>query len=116
MSSKCAACGKGGNNLKVCTSCEQVSYCNAKCRKAHRSKHKKECRQLAAERHNVETTVINIDIHDITENFSKIEVSDEKLFAQILRQGMNVKFASYPSVDQEQYINHVVESFCVMDV
>jgi len=48
--SKCAACGKGGDNLKVCTSCEQVSYCNAKCRKAHRSTHKKECKKLAAER------------------------------------------------------------------
>jgi len=48
--SKCAACGKGGDNLKVCTSCEQVSYCNAKCRNSHRSKHKKECKKLAAER------------------------------------------------------------------
>ena len=80
--SKCAACGKGGDNLKVCTSCEQVCYCNAKCRKAHRSKHKKECRQLAAERHNKETAVSSsIDVNDIIENFSKIEISDEELFA-----------------------------------
>jgi len=79
--SKCAACGKGGDNLKVCTSCEQVSYCNAKCRKAHRPKHKKECRQLAAERHNEETAIINIDVDAIIEKFSKIEVSDEELFA-----------------------------------
>ena len=63
ISNKCAACGKGGDNLKVCTSCKSVKYCNAKCRKAHRSKHKKECRQLAAERHNNEM------------------VSDEMLFA-----------------------------------
>jgi len=78
---KCAACGKGGDNLKVCTSCEQVSYCNAKCRKAHRSKHKKECRQLAAKRHNEETAIINIDVDAIIEKFSKIEISDEELFA-----------------------------------
>jgi len=75
----CAACGKGGDNLKVCTSCEQVSYCNAKCRKAHRSKHKKECRQLAAKKHN-EETVDSIDVHVITEKFSSIEISDEELF------------------------------------
>ena len=80
MLSKCAACGKGGDNLKVCTSCEQVSYCNAKCRNAHRSKHKKECRRLAAEKHNNEA-VISIDTHAIIERFSKMEISDEELFA-----------------------------------
>ena len=62
--SKCAECGKGGDNLKACTSCKSVKYCNAKCRKAHRSKHKKACRQLAAERHN-----------------NEMAISDEKLFA-----------------------------------
>ena len=78
----CATCGKGGDNLKVCTSCEQVSYCNAKCRKAHRSKHKKECRKLAAERHNEETAISsNIDVDAIIEKFSKIEISDDELFA-----------------------------------
>lgn len=78
----CAACGKGGDNLKVCTSCEQVSYCNAKCRKAHRSKHKKECRRLAAEKHNSETTISNFYVDAIKERFSKIEISDEELFAE----------------------------------
>ena len=78
----CAACGKGGDNLKVCTSCEQVSYCNAKCRKAHRSKHKKECRQLSAEKHNEESAISsNIDVDAISQKFSKIEISDEELFA-----------------------------------
>ena len=79
--SKCAACGKSGDNLKVCTSCEQVCYCNAKCRKAHRSKHKKECRQLAAERHNNETSISNIDVDAIKERFRNIKISDEELFA-----------------------------------
>ena len=49
----CAACGKGGDeNLKACTKCEQVYYCNNKCRKAHLQKHKKECRRYTAEQHN----------------------------------------------------------------
>ena len=77
----CAACGKGGDNLKVCTSCEQVSYCNAKCRKAHRSKHKKECRQLSAEKHNEESAISSsIDVYAIIEKFSRREISDEELF------------------------------------
>jgi len=75
----CAACGKGGDNLKVCTSCEQVSYCNAKCRKSHFSKHKKECRRLAAERHN-EATISGIDVDAISEKLSKVEISDDDLF------------------------------------
>jgi len=79
--SKCAACGKGGDNLKVCTSCEQVSYCNAKCRNAHRSKHKKECRQYAAEKRN-KNAAIRAEVDAISEKFSQIEISDEELFAK----------------------------------
>ena len=78
--SKCAACGKGGDNLKACTSCEQVSYCNAKCRNAHRSKHKKACKQYAAERRN-KNAAIRAEVDAIIERFSKIEISDEELFA-----------------------------------
>jgi len=70
--SKCAACGKGGDNLKVCTACKSVKYCNAKCRNAHRSKHKKECKQLAAER----------KLQDTIWDMNKMEISDEMLFAE----------------------------------
>ena len=71
--SKCAACGKGGggDNLKVCTACESVKYCNAKCRNAHRSKHKKECKQLAAER----------KLQNKIWDMNKMVISDDKLFA-----------------------------------
>jgi len=49
----CDACGKSGDDdLKACTKCEQVYYCNNKCRKAHLQKHKKECRRYTAEMHN----------------------------------------------------------------
>ena len=50
----CANCGKGedGNtNLKACTACKMVKYCNRECQIAHRSQHKKECRRRAAEMH-----------------------------------------------------------------
>lgn len=45
----CAACGKAGDNLKICTACKLVKYCNRDCQISHRSKHKKECRKRAAE-------------------------------------------------------------------
>ena len=71
-SNKCAACGKGGDNLKACTACKSVTYCNAKCRNAHRPKHKKECKKLAAER----------KLQDTIWNMNKMEISDEMLFAE----------------------------------
>ncbi|KAL7536131.1 hypothetical protein ACHAXR_006933 [Thalassiosira sp. AJA248-18] len=47
--SKCAACGKDRDTLKACTACKLVKYCNVTCQKAHRPKHKKECKKRAAE-------------------------------------------------------------------
>jgi len=48
--SQCAACGnKGGDDLKACTACKLVSYCNVTCQKSHRPKHKKECKRRAAD-------------------------------------------------------------------
>ncbi|KAL7529180.1 hypothetical protein ACHAXR_002833, partial [Thalassiosira sp. AJA248-18] len=47
--SQCASCGKGGDNLKACTACKLVKYCNVTCQKAHRPKHKKECKKRASE-------------------------------------------------------------------
>ena len=46
---KCAACGKDGEGLKECTACKLVNYCNAACKKKHRSKHKKKCKKRVAE-------------------------------------------------------------------
>jgi tetratricopeptide (TPR) repeat protein len=50
MTNGCCACGEEGVvNLKTCKSCMQVKYCNAICQKNHWAKHKKECKQRAAE-------------------------------------------------------------------
>ena len=53
--SVCANCGKGeennGNNLKACTACKLVKYCNRDCQIAHRPQHKKACKKRAAELH-----------------------------------------------------------------
>ena len=47
----CAACGKEGGNLNTCNKCNMIKYCNAACKKKHRSKHKKACERRVAELH-----------------------------------------------------------------
>ena len=49
--SKCANCGKEGNSsdMNTCNKCKGVKYCNAACKKKHRSKHKKACERRVAE-------------------------------------------------------------------
>ena len=42
--SVCAACGKSGDNLKACTACHLVKYCNRECQSAHWKLHKKRCK------------------------------------------------------------------------
>jgi len=54
--SVCANCGKEGNsgnmnNMNTCNKCNQAKYCNAACKKKHRSKHKKQCERYLAELH-----------------------------------------------------------------
>src|SRR6056300_1585087 len=50
----CASCGKKGGNLNTCNKCNRVKYCNAACKKKHRSKHKKACEKRVAELHDGE--------------------------------------------------------------
>ena len=49
----CGHCGREDNNadikLKHCTACYSVKYCSVDCQKAHRPKHKKECKKKASE-------------------------------------------------------------------
>ena len=48
----CANCGKGeekSDDLKACTACKLVKYCNRNCQIAHRPQHKKACKKRAAE-------------------------------------------------------------------
>jgi len=49
----CAACGKEGNSddMNTCNKCKMVKYCNAACKKKHRTKHKKKCDRRVAELH-----------------------------------------------------------------
>ena len=49
--STCANCGKEGINLHICNKCKEATYCNAACKKKHRSKHKKQCERRVAELH-----------------------------------------------------------------
>ena len=47
----CANCGRGEEStgdLKACTACKVVKYCNRDCQIAHRPEHKKACKERAA--------------------------------------------------------------------
>ena len=63
----CANCGKEGTDVtNTCNKCKSVMYCNAVCKKKHRHKHKKDCKEhllRASER-------------------EEAELHDEKLFKQ----------------------------------
>ena len=55
INNTCTNCGKGeerSGDLKACTACKLVSYCNRECQIAHRPEHKKACKKRAAELHN----------------------------------------------------------------
>eukprot|EP00562_Extubocellulus_spinifer_P018038 CAMPEP_0178594274 /NCGR_PEP_ID=MMETSP0697-20121206/30411_1 /TAXON_ID=265572 /ORGANISM="Extubocellulus spinifer, Strain CCMP396" /LENGTH=96 /DNA_ID=CAMNT_0020231543 /DNA_START=50 /DNA_END=336 /DNA_ORIENTATION=- len=41
----CASCGTKGQDLKRCTACKSVHYCNRECQKSHRRAHKVECKK-----------------------------------------------------------------------
>ena len=50
--SMCANCGKGeesSGDLKACTACKMVKYCDRECQIAHRPQHKTACKKRAAE-------------------------------------------------------------------
>ena len=51
--SVCANCHKEGSDdsMNTCNKCNMVKYCNAACKKKHRSKHKKKCERRVAELH-----------------------------------------------------------------
>jgi len=81
--STCANCGKGeesGIQLKTCTACKLVKYCNRECQIAHRPQHKKECKKRAAELHNRNRRDI-MEIGCIMKSVSESN-DDESLFKQ----------------------------------
>ena len=69
----CANCGKEGSNPNTCNKCDlAVRYCNAACKKKHRSKHKQDCERRVAELHEEE----------LERKKRVAELHDEKLFKQ----------------------------------
>lgn len=45
----CAKCNNTEGELKKCTKCKSVLYCNRECQRAHWKKHKRQCSRLAGE-------------------------------------------------------------------
>ena len=63
----CANCGKEGSDLNICNKCKAATYCNAACKKKHRSKHKKDCEKRVAElrEEELERKRRSAELHDI---------------------------------------------------
>ena len=72
--STCAKCDKEGSNLNICNKCKAATYCNAACKKKHRSKHKVACERRVAELHDEE----------LERKKRAAELHDEKLFKKPL--------------------------------
>ena len=71
MLTTCANCGKEGSNINnICNKCKAATYCNAACKKKHRSKHKVACEKRIAELHE----------EQLERERHAAELHDEKLF------------------------------------
>ena len=57
----CAACGRKGNSLKMCTGCHLVHYCGRQCQMDHRKAHKKICKEQEKKRKNAQAKGIGED-------------------------------------------------------
>ena len=68
----CANCGKEGTNLNICNKCKAATYCNASCKKKHRSRHKQDCEKRVAELHEEE----------LERERREAELHDEEVFKQ----------------------------------
>ena len=68
----CANCGKEGSNQNICNKCKAATYCNAACKKKHRSKHKEACERRVAE----------LIEEELERERRAAELHDEKLFKQ----------------------------------
>ena len=87
----CANCGKEGNNPNTCNKCDlAVQFCNAACKKKHRSKHKKDCERRVAELHEEE----------LERERRAAELHDEKLFKMPLpKEDCPICMLLLPSLD-----------------
>jgi hypothetical protein len=71
--STCDNCGKEGSNINnICNKCKSATYCNAACKKKHRSKHKEACERRVAELHE----------EQLERERCAAELHDKKLFKQ----------------------------------
>ena len=68
----CANCGKDVSSPNICNKCKGATYCNAACKKKHRSKHKVACERRVAELYEEE----------LERERRAVELHDEKLFKQ----------------------------------
>jgi len=79
--SMCACCGKEGNSedMNACNKCKMVQYCNAACKKKHRTKHKKACERRVAELHE-DALFKDVEPEECPICFLSLPVADKQSF------------------------------------
>ena len=86
----CANCGKEGSDLNICNKCKAATYCNAACKKKHRSKHKVACEKQLAE----------LQEEELERKKRAAELHDEKLFKKPLpKEDCPICMILLPSLD-----------------
>ncbi|KAF8150218.1 hypothetical protein B0H34DRAFT_180141 [Crassisporium funariophilum] len=75
VSSICNNCNKvagEGAELRTCSGCKSVSYCNRGCQRAHWAKHKLHCGQAAAEGPGIKKLVANFKANRMLSHFLQV--------------------------------------------
>jgi len=93
----CANCGKEGAN-NTCNKCKMVKYCNAACKKKHKSKHKSDCEEHLRRAAELQEEGLKraAELHDI-ELFKQPPLSEEDCpicFVRLPTMGTGLRYKS----------------------
>ena len=90
MAGSCAKCGKGSEDLRRCTRCINVAYCNRDCQVAHWKEHKKVCVDAGAAACNESTTPYPDRPANTIRTKTKEEYEHSKQLRKALREGTKI--------------------------
>ena len=90
MADSCAKCGKGSEDLRRCTRCINVAYCNRDCQVAHWKEHKKICLDAGAAASNENTTPYPDRPANTIRTKTKEEYEHSKQLRKALREGTKI--------------------------
>ena len=82
-SKTCGSCGRVDTDLKICTACRSVHYCNVSCQKAHRKAHKKDCKEIAHAKEVMEEFKANLMTEECPICMMRLPLAPDEHFYQV---------------------------------